>query len=118
MRKSRTVTLTLLTTAALVSSTACDNRPQEIRNCVDTRNQIVPDDRCDHPALYAGGGGAGSYHYLYGGRSGGRVGDTVVNGSSEPAAGARVVSGESAERGGFGSHEGEGGHGGGEGGGE
>jgi hypothetical protein len=112
MRKSRTVPLTLLTATALATTTGCDNRPRVIRNCVDAQNQIVTDDRCDHPAFYPGGGVA--YHYLYGGRSGGRMGDTVEGGSSEPEAGARVVSGETGvERGGFG-HAGEGGHGGGE----
>lgn len=114
MRKSTTVPLTLLAVTALAGPQGCDSRPTEVRNCVDSQSLIVSDDRCDHPSLYGGGG----YHYLYGGRSGGRTGDTVVGGFYEPEAGARIVDGETGVvRGGFGG-EAEGAHGGGEGGGE
>ncbi|HEX4006964.1 MAG TPA: hypothetical protein VHX60_12385 [Acidobacteriaceae bacterium] len=115
MRKSRAVPLTLLTAAALAASPGCDDRPTEVRHCVDSQNHIVSDDRCDHPSVYAGSYGPGGYRYLYGGASGGRTGDTVVGASDTPEAGARVVSGETegVVRGGFGG-EGEGGHGGGE----
>lgn len=119
MRKSSSVPLTLLATAAIAMPSGCDNRPREIRNCVDAQNHIVSDDRCDRPSSYVGGGGAG--HYIYGGSSGGRVGDTVFGGAETPRAGAVIVSGESGVvRGGFGG-EGEGGgrgEGGGHGGGE
>jgi hypothetical protein len=56
---------------------------------------------------------------VYGGASGGSLGDTVESGSSEPEDGAVVVSGEKGDvvRGGFGSSE-SGAHGGSEGGGE
>ena len=120
MRRSKDVSLTLLTALAL-STTACDNRPVEVRNCVDTQGHIVPDFDCQE---HSTGGGGGGYHYIYGGASGGRNGDTVVGGSPEPEAGAKVVSGEEGvARGGFGhaggEGGGEGGHGGGgEGGGE
>lgn len=98
MRKCREVPLTILAAAALLAVGCHDE--QERRDCVDANNRIVPDDRCraDSP---------GTNHYLYSGRSGGRVGDVVVGGST--------VSGVS--RGGFGGHGGEGGAGG-EGGGE
>lgn len=97
MRRSKDVSLTILTALAL-STTACDNRPVEVRNCVDAQGHIVPDSNCRSSS-----GGGGVFHYVYGGSSGGRVGDTVVGGRTEPEAGARVVSGEEGvARGGFG----------------
>jgi hypothetical protein len=110
MRRSKDVSLTLLAALAL-STTACDNRPLEVRNCIDAKGQIIPDSKCQqHPAGGSGGGGA---HFIYGGSSGGRVGDTVVGGSAEAEAGAHIVSGEDGvARGGFG--HGGGGEGGGE----
>ena len=109
MRRSKDVSLTLLAALAL-STTGCDNRPVEVRNCVDAQGHIIPDSNCQETS----GRGAGGAHFIYGGSSGGRVGDAVVGGSSEPEAGARVVSGEEGVgRGGFG-HGGEvGGEGGG-----
>jgi hypothetical protein len=68
MRRSKDVSLTLLTALAL-STTACDNRPVEVRNCVDTQGHIVPDFDCQE---HSTGGGGGGYHYIYGGASGGR----------------------------------------------
>ena len=104
MRRSKDVSLTLLTALAL-SSTACDNRPIEVRNCVDAQGRIVPDPDCRQHSS----GGGGGYHYIYGGTSGGHDGDTVVGGSAEPEAGAKVVSGEEGvARGGFGHAGGEG----------
>lgn len=118
MRKSQSVPITLLAAAAIAAPTACDNRPREIRNCVDAQNHIASDERCDHPSGYTGGGvPAGGYRYVYGGSSGGRTGDTVFGGSSSPKAGAVIVSGETGvSRGGFGGegHGEGGGHGGGE----
>jgi hypothetical protein len=112
MRKSKAVPLTLLTAVALASTVACDERPQEVRDCVDAQNHIVPDDRCNQQT-HGGGGAGGSYRYIYGGASGGRLGDTVSGGASAPDPASEVVS-ESVARGGFG----HGGEGGGEGGGE
>jgi hypothetical protein len=101
MRKSHDVPLTILAALAL-SSTACNNTPVP-RNCVDAQGHILPDSDCQSRATGA--------HYIYGGSSGGRVGDTVVGGSDTE---------EGVSRGGLGDSggEGEGGHGGGEGGGE
>ena len=108
MRRSKDVSLTLLAALAL-STTACDNRPLEVRNCVDAQGHIIPDSNCQHHS----GGTGGVVHFIYGGRSGGRVGDTVIGGKAEPEAGAHVVSGEEGvARGGFG--HGGGGEGGGE----
>jgi hypothetical protein len=104
MRKSSAVPLTLL--AALAAfATGCRDTP-ESRSCVDAQGRIVPDSNCS-TGSHGGSGGMGflGYHYLYGGASGGRVGDQVVGGRSTPS-----ESGVS--RGGFG------GEGGGEGGGE
>ena len=96
MRKSREVRITLLAALALFSG-ACNDAPVT-RNCVDAQGRIIPDSDCE-----SHGGGA---HYIYGGSSGGRVGDTVVGGSD---------SAEGVSRGGLGSGgEAEsGGHGGG-----
>jgi hypothetical protein len=99
MRKSSAVPLTLLAALAALA-TGCHDTP-ESRNCVDAQGRIVPDTNCS-----SGAGGGMGYHYLYGGVSGGRVGDQVVGGSSTPS-----ESGVS--RGGFG-HGGGGGEGGGE----
>jgi hypothetical protein len=119
MRKSREVPLTLLAAVAIAATTGCRPGPTEVRNCVDGQGHIVPDGYCG--AASHGGGGVVPvpiYRYVYGGSSGGRVGDSVFGGSSEPASNARVVSGEtgaevghasSVSRGGFGAHGGEGG---------
>jgi hypothetical protein len=96
MRKSRDVPLTLLAALALFA-TGCHDAP-ESRNCVDAQGRIVPDTNCQTLAHGA------TYHYIYGGASGGHIGDAVVGGSATPS-----ESGVS--RGGFG-HGGESGEGG------
>ena len=94
MRKSSAVPLTLLAVAAL--ATGCHDRPVS-RNCVDAQGRIVPDTNCN---TGSGGGGGMGYHYIYGGSSGGRVGDAVVGGSTSESG---------VSRGGFGGGGGEGG---------
>jgi len=90
MRKPREIKLTVLAAVAL-SIAGC--RGQR-RDCVDKLGRLEPDSFCR-----ATGGGTGStYHYIYGGSSGGHVGDSVVGGSSTP-------------RGGFGAFGGDGGGG-------
>jgi hypothetical protein len=69
MRKSSEVQLTLLAAIAL-SMTACR---EQRRDCVDAQNRLQPDSACQ-----AGVDGA---HYLYGGSSGGHIGDAVIGGS-------------------------------------
>jgi hypothetical protein len=86
MRKSREVQLTLLAAIAL-SMTAC--RDQR-RDCVDAQGRLQPDTTC-HAGMYGS-------HYVYGGSSGGHIGDAVVGGS--------------VSRGGFGGIGGGGGAGG------
>jgi len=77
MRKSREVKLTLLAAVAL-SITACRN---ENRDCVDAQSRKLPDSACQ---VSGGGGGA---HYVYGGSSGGHVGDYVIGASATPRGG-------------------------------
>lgn len=116
MRKSGKVPVTLLASIALVGLSGCQQKQAyEVRNCVDSQGHIVPDTDCQTSSLHSGG-----YHYVYGGSSGGRIGDTVSGGQGTPEEGVKVVSGEDVSRGGFGhgEGEGEGGHGGGEGAGE
>jgi hypothetical protein len=93
MRKSRDVPITILAALALFT-TGCHDTP-ESRNCVDAQGRIVPDTSCESPSRGT------SYHYIYGGASGGRVGDAVIGGSSTPSA-------DGVSRGGFG-HGGDGG---------
>jgi hypothetical protein len=69
MRRSREVPLTLLAAVAL-SITGCRD---ERSDCVDAQSHKLPDSSCQV-------GTTGS-HYIYGGSSGGNVGDTVVGGS-------------------------------------
>jgi len=71
MRKSRDVPLTLLAAAAL-TSIGCHNGP---RHCVDAQNRLMPDSYCEEHH-------APGVHFVYGGSSGGHVGDVVVGGSS------------------------------------
>lgn len=98
MRKSREVPITLLAVLAMFV-TGCRETP-ESRNCVDAQGRIVPEGNCQ-----AGSSGM-SYRYIYGGSSGGHVGDLVVGGSTSPSSSSGI------SRGGFG-HAG-GGEGGGE----
>ena len=83
MRKSSDVPLTLLAALALFV-TGCHDTP-ESRNCVDAQGRIAPDGNCQ---THSSGGGYG-YHYIYGGRSGGHVGDAVVGGSTTSSGVAR-----------------------------
>ena len=71
MRKSKDVQLTLLASVAL-TLTACRSTP---RNCVDAQNRLLPDSACHSSSGVTGA------HFLYGGSSGGHVGDAVVGGS-------------------------------------
>jgi hypothetical protein len=89
MRRSREVPLTLLAAVAL-SMTACRDEPQR---CVDAQNRLLPDSNCQL-------GSPSGAHYIYGGATGGHIGDSVIGGS--------------VSRGGFGAIGGSGGEGGGE----
>ena len=80
MRKSREVKLTVLAAVAL-SMTACRT---EHRDCVDAQGHLQPDSACQ---TGSGGSGSGAYHYVYGGSSGGHVGDYVIGGITTPRGG-------------------------------
>ena len=84
MRRSREVHLTLLASLA-VTLTACT---PEHKDCVDAQGRILPDSACQASRP------AGGIHYIYGGSSGGHIGDYVVGGST---------SSHSILRGGFGA---------------
>ena len=89
MRRSREVKLTVLAALAL-SMTAC----REHRDCVDAQGHLELDAFCK-----ATGGGPGStYRYIYGGSSGGHIGDSVVGGSTTPRGGFGAIGGH------FGGH--------------
>ena len=91
MRKSREVHVTLLASLAMLVS-GCRDVP-ESRNCVDAQGHIVPDSHCGSSVPGT------QYHFIYGGSSGGHVGDTVYGGSATPSDGV--------SRGGFGGHGGD-----------
>lgn len=92
MRRSREVPLTLLASLAL-TVTACRDQP---RNCVDANNRLLPESACQ--AGSSGGYVPGGAHYVYGGSSGGHVGDTVV-GSSVSRGGFGGIGGSHGEAG-------------------
>jgi len=73
--------------------TACRDDAQ---HCVDSQNRLLPDSACRTGTSSPVGGA----HYIYGGSTGGNVGDSVVGGS--------------VSRGGFGGTGGSGGEAGGE----
>jgi hypothetical protein len=77
MRKSTVVPLTILASLALFPG--CRNR-YEGRNCVDETGRITPDRNCE-----ASSPGGTPYHYVYGGASGGRIGDRVIGGHATPS---------------------------------
>lgn len=104
MRRTKEIKLTLLATLAMASTGACRQPRTEVRNCIDAQGHIVVDWDCDQPNNSSSGGYHGGFHYIYGGSSGGRIGDTVFGGSVAPSSGSRIVSGETGGvvRGGFG----------------
>ena len=101
---------------ALAFTTGC-NRTPERRNCVDETGSITSDQNCQMVEQRRNSGYTGSlpyYHYLYGGSSGGNIGDQVFNGNPMPGMSSGSGSGGffgSIARGGFGD-TGSGGHGG------
>lgn len=103
MRKTKEIKLTLVATLAIAFAGGC-RRTTEVRNCIDDQGRIVPDQKCDSSVPRGGGAGGFGYHYIYGARSGQRIGDMVYGGRAEPSWGSKVVSGETGSivRGGFG----------------
>ena len=89
MRRAREIPTCVLLLAAGASLAGCN----EHRDCVDAYNRKQPDSYCN-VGTHSGA------HFLYGGRSGGGYGDTVVGGHAQSGI----------SRGGFG-HAGGGGEG-------
>lgn len=87
MRKSKEVPITLLAALAL-STTGCEP-PQH--SCVDSTGHLAPESYCQNQAT--------GYSYVYGGSSGGHIGDAVIGASSSP-------SDAGVSRGGFGHGDG------------
>jgi hypothetical protein len=77
MRKSSEVPLKLL--AALAKFVTGRSDVPETCYCVDEQRRIVPDINCQTSSFGT------SFHYIYGGSSGGNIGDTVVGGSTMPS---------------------------------
>ncbi|HEY6447467.1 MAG TPA: hypothetical protein VIY53_13485 [Acidobacteriaceae bacterium] len=71
MRRSREIQTCILLLAASGALAGCN----EHRDCVDAQNHKQPDSYCNAGTHFGG-------HFLYGGRSGGGYGDTVVGGHS------------------------------------
>jgi hypothetical protein len=105
MKRTQHITLGLLAGMALAFTTGC-NRTPERRNCVDETGSITSDQNCQMVEQRRRSGYIGPqpyYHYLYGGSSGGHMGDRVVGGNPMPgmSGGGGFFGGVS--RGGFGS---------------
>lgn len=89
MRRSREIPTCILLLAASATLAGCNDQQ---RDCVDVLNHKAPDSYCNagtHPGA----------HFLYGGRSGGHYGDTVIGGHASAGI----------SRGGFGHAGGSGG---------
>ena len=82
MKKSSSVTLTLMASMALV---ACGPG----RRCIDPAGQVAPDSFCTGPVVYPG------YHWVYSGSRTTYIRSTGVRSGSQPSSGV--------SRGGFGS---------------
>jgi hypothetical protein len=115
MKKTQHITLGLLAGMALAFTSGCHRTPER-RDCVDESGRITNDQNCQLVEQRRNSGYIGPqpyYHYLYGGSTGGRHGDQVVNGNPTPGmssgSGGGFFGGIS--RGGFGD-TGSGGHGG------
>lgn len=114
MKRTQHITLGLLAGMALAFTSGCDQRIER-RDCVDEQSRITSDQNCEmtEQRRNSGYGGHLPYRYIYGGNSGGYLGDQVFNGNPSPGMGSG--SGGffgSIARGGFGGI----GHGGGSGG--
>jgi len=76
MRKSGKISLGILSTIA--EKLLGPSELRESRYCVDEDGKIVPDSHCENSPLGT------RFHWVYGGSSKGRIGDTVEGGSREP----------------------------------
>ena len=114
MKRSQHITLGLLAGMALAFTSGCHRMPER-RDCVDESGRIVTDNNCDLAnAQRRNGSYSGPYfHYVWGGRTGGNIGDQVLDGNPMPGMGSAASSSSGGvSRGGFGSTGSSGGHGG------
>jgi len=105
MKKTQHITLGLVASMALAFTTGC-NRRAERRDCVDEAGRIANDQNCQLTEQRRHSGYTGIlpyYHYLYGGSSGGHIGDQVFNGNPAAGMGASSSAVGGVSRGGFGS---------------
>lgn len=77
MRKSGQVSLRIL--SAIAETLRGPRELMESRCCVDEDGKIVPDSLCENSPP------GRRFHWVYGGSSVDRIGDTVEGGSREPA---------------------------------
>jgi len=116
MKRTQHITLGLLAGMALAFTSGCSRRPER-RDCVDEAGRIANDQNCQMVEQRRHSGYTGIlpyYHYLYGGSSGGHIGDQVFNGNPAAGMGASSSAVGGVSRGGFGStgNSGSGGSGG------
>ena len=108
MKRTQHITLGLLAGMALAFTSGCARRAER-RDCVDETGSITSEQNCQLVEQRQNSGYIGPqpyYHYLYGGSSGGHMGDRVVGGNPVPgmSSGGGFFSGIGGiSRGGFGS---------------
>ena len=98
MKKSSQITLGLVAATAMAFTSACHKKTQT-QTCIDAENHIVADSWCEdaEKTRRSNPGAFFPYVWIYGGSSGGRIGDTVLGGSAVPTPGVSIT------RGGFGT---------------
>ncbi|MGA2962862.1 MAG: hypothetical protein ABSD96_14385 [Candidatus Korobacteraceae bacterium] len=103
MRKSSQITLGLVASLAMAFTSGC--RRTQAQNCVGADNRIVSDQFCDQADQQRRNNPNSFYPYrwLFGGSSGGNLGDNVYGGSASPLPGATAIRSNGVTSGGFGS---------------
>jgi hypothetical protein len=111
LRKSSQITLGLVASVAMAFTTGC--RRTQAQNCVGADNRIVGDQFCDDADQQRKNNTRSYYPYrwLFGGSSGGHIGDSVLGGSTSAWPGTTTVRSNGVRSGGFGSILGSSGHG-------
>jgi hypothetical protein len=110
LKKSSQITLGLVASLALAFTSGC--RRTQVQNCVGADNRIVDDQFCDQADQQRRNNPNGyvPYRWLFGGSSGGHLGDNVFGGSTSAWPGATTVRSNGVTSGGFGSILGGSGH--------
>jgi hypothetical protein len=100
VRKSSQITLGLVASLAMAFTSGC--RRTQVQNCVGADNRIIGDQYCDEADKQRRNspGGYYPYRWLFGGSSGGHIGDSVLGGSTSAWPGATTVRGSGAGSGG------------------